>query len=123
MNATLTENLFEMDFKGPTLVLTPVADLREFDEQQIETGAAEVLKRFDDGTFRNVVVDFRLTDYFGSTALGFFVQLWGRVRRRGGHMAFCNLSGHEMEILTVAHLMGIWSVCPSREEALAAVAC
>jgi anti-anti-sigma factor len=68
-----------------------------------------------------VVLDFRKTDYYGSTALGFFVKLWKRVRDRDGRMAFCGVSDHEREILRVTHLDGMWPICSSREEAVQAV--
>jgi anti-anti-sigma factor len=115
------KDLFEMERAGATLILTPTADLRERDYPQIETGAAEVLRLLEQGAVRNVVLDFRQTDYYGSTALGFFAKLWKRVRAGGGDMAFCNVSEHEREILRVTKLDGLWPLCPSREEALRAV--
>jgi anti-anti-sigma factor len=75
----------------------------------------------DDPSIRNVVVDFGKTGYFGSTALGLFVQLWQRVRGRDGRIAFCNVSADEQDVLAVTRLGRVWPVYPSREEALAAV--
>ena len=77
---------------------------------------AEVLL---DGTrAKNVVLDFRRTDYYGSTALSFFVKIWKRVREVGGQMVFCNLSEHEREILAMTSLDALWPICHSRESAL-----
>jgi hypothetical protein len=36
-------------------------------------------------------------------------------------MAFCNLSEHEREVLTVTNLDRLWPVCGTRAEALASV--
>jgi anti-anti-sigma factor len=113
--------LFDVEIEGRTVIVTPVADLRETDFQAIESGAEEVLALLSGVPARNVVVDLRGTDYYGSTALGFFVRLWKRVRSRNGRMAFCNVSEHEREILRVMRLDGLWPVCSSRDEALAAV--
>ena len=66
-------------------------------------------------------LDFHKTDYYGSTALGFFVKLWKRVREYIERMAFCGVSDHEREILKVTNLEGLWPICPLREEALKAV--
>ena len=113
--------VFEFERMGQTLIVTPLTDLRELDFREIEAGASELLRLLGNDTIKNVVVDFHKTDYYGSTALGFFVKLWKRVRERGGRMAFCGVSDHEREILRITRLDGLWPICPSREEALQAV--
>jgi anti-anti-sigma factor len=113
--------VFDLEVEGETVVVTPTEDLRELEFAEIGVAAEEVLGLLDRGPARNVVVDFRRTDYYGSTALGVFLRLWKRVRSRGRRMAFCNVSAHEEEILRLANLDRLWPVCPSREEALAAV--
>jgi anti-anti-sigma factor len=113
--------IFDLEVEGETVIVTPTEDLRELDFAEIGAGAEEVLALLGRTPARNVVVDLRRTDYYGSTALGFFVRVWKRVRGRGGRMAWCNVSAHEEEILRLARLDRLWPVCPSREEALAAV--
>jgi anti-anti-sigma factor len=113
--------VFEVEQEGATLVVTPLTDLREFEYQGIEAGGAGALSLLEGGAVKNVVLDFRRTDYYGSTALGFFVKLWRRVSGRGGRMAFCNLSAHEREVLRVTRLDSLWPICGSREEALKVV--
>src|SRR5579885_1366092 len=109
---------FEVERAGDTLVVTPTADLRELDFQGVESGAQAVLRQIDDPAVKNVVLDFHRTDYFGSTALGFFVRLWKRVSGRGGRLAMCNLSAHERDILRMTSLDGLWLLCGTKEEAL-----
>jgi anti-anti-sigma factor len=106
---------------GQTLIVTPLTDLRELDFREIEAGASELLRLLGNDTIKNVVVDFHKTDYYGSTALGFFIKLWKRVRERHGRLAFCRVSDHEREVLRVTNLDGLWPVCSSREAAFAAV--
>ena len=108
--------LFEIESDGDTVIVTPSRDLREVDYDQIETGAREVLDLLRDNSARHVVMDFVRTDYYGSTALGFFVKLWKRVSGRGGKMAFCNLSDHEKEILETTRLASLWPICASRKD-------
>jgi stage II sporulation protein AA (anti-sigma F factor antagonist) len=108
---------FEFERDGETLIVTPVTDLRELEFPQIEAGAKEILSLLASSSVKNVIMDFYRTDYYGSTALGFFVKLWKRVRERGGRMVFCNLSPHEREILAVMRLDTLWPLCGSREEA------
>jgi anti-anti-sigma factor len=112
---------FELEQQGDILIVTPTANLCEVGFPQVETGAEEILDRLNDQSIRGVILDFGRTDYFGSTALGFFLRLWKRMQTSNRRMAFCNLSSHEREILDVTKLVDLWSLCGSREEALQAV--
>jgi anti-anti-sigma factor len=113
--------IFEIEGQGDTIIVVPVMDLRELDFQRIEAGGKEILDLLSGGGVRNVIVDFHRTDYYGSTALGFFVKLWKRIRGQDGRMAFCNVSEHEREILQVTMLDRLWPICPTRAEALRAI--
>jgi len=113
--------LFEVERAGLTLIVTPLHNLCELDWLQIDTGMGNVLELIAAGTVRNVVLDFHQTTYYGSTALGYFLKLWKRVREGKGRLAFCCLSGHERDILEVAGLDRLWPICASRAEALQAI--
>ena len=122
-NATLlvAEGIFETERQENTLIIVPAVDLRELDYQRIEAGARDILFLLNATSIKNVVMDFHKTDYYGSTALGFFLKLWKRVRSQKGRMAFCNVSDHEKEILQIMHLDRLWPICLSRFEALEVV--
>ena len=121
MNTPLS--LFEIECQGDTVIISPVIDLREFEYEQLVDEANEAFDYLEKTrNAKNLVVDFQKTDYFGSTALGFFLKLWKKVRDRKGQMAFCQLSDHEKEILTVTKLDSLWPICQSRDEALKLVA-
>lgn len=115
-------NLFALDCRDGTVIVTPTDDLSEFQFRELTEQANHAFKELeksDDN--RNVVLDFRNTDYFGSTALGIFVQLWSRVCRRGGRLAFCNLSERERLILHITQLDTQWPLCDTLDDALEAV--
>jgi anti-sigma B factor antagonist len=112
---------FEVQREGQTLILTPRTNLSELDSREIEAGAKDVLRLLGHGTVKNVVMDFHNTDYYGSTALGFFVKVMNRVRAGNGRLAFCGVSDHEKEILQATDLDELWPVYSSREEAIRAV--
>jgi anti-anti-sigma factor len=109
---------FQTERQDDTIIVTPVLDLNEFEFQRIEAGAGAILRLLEDTHLKNVVVDFHRVDYFGSTALGFFVKLWKSARKKDGHMALCNVSEHEKEILKGTMLDNLWTICASREDAM-----
>jgi anti-anti-sigma factor len=116
------KKVFEIEPIGETIVVIPQMDLHELDYQRIEAEAKEILDLLLSPSVKNIVLDFHKTDFYGSTALSFFVKLLKRVRSRNGHMAFCNVSDHEKEILKITKLDQSWPLCSSRSEALATVA-
>jgi anti-anti-sigma factor len=118
---TILRGIFDIELQDATLIVTPLVDLRELDFQRIEAGAREILDRLNRIGTKHVVLDFHKTDYYGSTALGFFVKLLKRIRSQHGRMAFCNVSNHEKEILQITRLDHLWPICSSRSEALEAV--
>lgn len=113
--------MFEVEQKDDTIIVMPIVDLQGLDYEGIEAGAKRILDLLNGTGTKNVVMDFHKTDYYGSTALSFFVKLWKRVRSQNGRMAFCNVSEHEKEILQITSLDRLWPICSSRVEALEAV--
>jgi anti-anti-sigma factor len=113
--------LFDVERDGDVLVIVPTTDLRESAYEALDAGAKGIFDLLAGGDIHGIVVDFYRTDYYGSTALGFFLRLWKRLSRRGGRMAFCNVSEHEREILAVTRLDTLWPTCINRAEALKAV--
>lgn len=112
---------FQIEQQDNTIVVKPLIDLGELEHDRIERDGKAVLDRLAATGVTNVVVDFDKTDYYGSAALGFFLRMWKRARMQGGHMAFCNVSPHERQILELTRLDTLWSICGSRDEALEAV--
>src|SRR5206468_31246 len=100
------------------IIVTPAADMGELDNERINAAMKVVLELVTNSTVKNLVMDFHRTNYYGSTALGFFVRLWKTISSRKGRMAFCNASEHEKEILKVTKLDSLWSICATREESL-----
>ena len=115
----MTTNLvFDFEQHGDTLFLIPNVDLRELEFDTLEAGSAQVFEQLESDAVRNVVIDFHKTDYYGSTALAFFVKFWKRIKSRGGKMVFCEVSTHEQEILELTNLTSLWPVCKSRQDAI-----
>ncbi len=118
--ATAT-GIFDVEQVDDIVIVVPTVDLQELDYYRIEEGARGIFVLLNGTVIKNVVLDFHKTDYYGSTALGFFVKLWKRVRMLDGRLAFCNVSAHEKEILEITHLDNLWPICSTRAEALATI--
>jgi anti-sigma B factor antagonist len=117
----MNSGIFEVEQIGSTMVVTPTEDLTEFEFDRIEASALQVLEKLENGNVQNLVVDLQRTKYYGSTALGFFVKLWKRVKTNGGQMVFCGVSDQEQEVLRATHLDQLWPQQTDREQALAAI--
>jgi len=113
--------LFTMERHGEILILSPNMNLSELELSSFDEETRAVVQHFEEYGFRSVIFDFTGTDYYGSTALGFFVKMWKRVRNADGQMAFCNVSDHEREVLKLTRLDSLWAICSSRNEAITTV--
>ncbi len=113
--------LLDLERCGNTLVVMPRTNLREGLYQEIEQEENLLGDLVVQHAIRNIVVDFAGTDFFGSSALGFLIHLRKLVHGRGGHMALCNVSAHETEILNVTRLDQFWPICATRSDALQAI--
>ena len=112
---------FEIVRDGDSLIVIPTIDLRETVFERLCDETTNILAAFDGTTTRHLIMDFHRTQEFGSTAIGYFVTLWKRIRERNGRMAFCNLTPYEKEILHVTRLDQLWPLCATREDALKVV--
>jgi len=115
---SIEHRLFHVEYQDKTLILSPRNNLSELELSCLDEAIRDVMEQLNECGFRNVVLDFADTDYYGSTALGFFIKLWKRVRSVGGNMVFCNVSVHEREVLELTRLEDLWTICTTRSEAL-----
>ena len=112
---------FDIEQSDGTVILTALTDLGEFDLEHVKRRFEETLERLSMWHIENVIVDLNQADYYGSSALGFFVSLWKLVARNGGQVVLCNVSKHGAEILRVTHLDRLWEVVGSKDDALLAI--
>lgn len=117
-NSARSNTVFELETIDNTVVLTPTENMGELNSEVIAKGLRAAQDQLKGTEFKNVVLDFERTDYFGSTVINEFIHLWKDVRTRDGQMALCGLSPHEKVILEATKLDSRWLICASRDEAL-----
>lgn len=104
---------------GDTLIVKARQDLREFDSNDIDSEGERIVQLLDDPGLRNVLIDLSGTDYYGSSALNWFLRLDKKTHAKNGQLVLVGLSEHEREILHVTKLDSRWTVCKTRADALA----
>ena len=110
-------SFFSLQPEGEILFLTPIRNLGDLDMMGVVESCQAIVDRFEASGCRHVVLDLGSIDYFGSTALGLFIQLWSKVSQRGGKMVVCDASSDEQNILRHTRLDTIWPIVPTRDDA------
>lgn len=121
MNPTAVE-MFELERRGSTVIITPTMDLGSLDFEQINENGEQVLRAVADPTVKSVVIDFGRINYFSSSAIAFFGRIWSVLHERRGKMALCNLNSDESNLIRITKLNTLWAIRPSLDEALSAAA-
>ena len=107
--------------EGNVLVVAPVGLLGELEYEECEADLEAVLKRCETPEIRDVVLDLAGVELFGSSAVGWFIELSHRLAPHGGRMVLCHVSQVGTEVLRASKLAGHWPVYDSRDQALAAL--
>ena len=107
-----------VEVENDTIVVTPKGNLGELDCELLTADMDGVLRILEQQRARNVVVDFRHTDFFGSDAIYLLLKIHRRVKENKGRMAFCGLSANQREVLSLMALDNMWPFCASQADAL-----
>lgn len=116
-----TPKYFDVEPRGDTLVLATVKNFDGLFEDHIEEECEALLDEVAQRHAKHAVIDLKSLDYFGSIMIQLLVIVWKRVHAGGGKLAICNVSDVGQQVLQAAKLDSIWTISPSREEALASV--
>lgn len=114
----MTSNKYlRLDQAGDALVVSPLFTFASFTEPDIGDEWQELQQRLESPNVKNVIVDLGEIPYFGSTMLEWMVQMWKRVKEKGGNLATCNASPIGLEVLSAARFDKLWGIHPSRDDA------
>lgn len=113
--------IFDVESNAETLIVAPNQNIGTLVESHIQQEWQEILGRIDEGQVKHVIFDLELIRYLGSAMIEAMLLIWKRIRGSGGRLAVCNASVIAKEVLELSNFLAIWSLCSSREEALAAV--
>jgi anti-anti-sigma factor len=103
---------------GETLIVSPLFTFAAFTEPDIANDWTAVQEQIETPDVKDVVVDLAQIPYFGSTLLEWMVQMWKRIKAKGGRFATCGASPIGREVLSAAHFDKLWGIFNTRDEAL-----
>ena len=114
-----SSHIFEVAVEGNSVLVTPKSCLTEFDFAQIELEGKRVVQWLQDRGESNILLDLSHSDYFGSSAVGFFMKLWKWARLKQGKMVVTNASPHALELIRLIQADKLWHLSADRAEGLA----
>jgi anti-anti-sigma factor len=92
------------------------------EEAMLDTISQEVLPAAQNASPPLVVIDLSQTEFFGSGFIEVLFRVWNRVQQKaGGKMCLCGLQPYCREVIEVTHLDKLWTLYPTRAEAVAAL--
>lgn len=109
--------VFTATINGPTLVLAVHGSVSGLGDDAALNELDRVIAEVNQGTVRNVLVDFGQSSYFGSLMLETLRRIWNEVHAHGGRMALCNVSPVGKEILQIAKFDQLWPIVETRTDA------
>jgi anti-anti-sigma factor len=112
------EKYIRTEQQGEALVVSPLMTFAAFAKTDIASEWNAVQGQIETPAVKHVVVDLGQIPYFGSTVLEWMVQMWKRIKAKGGKFATCNASPIGREVLCTAQFDKLWGLFNSRDEAL-----
>ena len=113
--------LFSVEQIGETLVIMPTIRRGLFRYAQLHAEANALRRKLDQTSIAGLILDLHALDYLGSEVIGAVVALARKVEDVGGRAVLCRAAPQLSEALTRMGLNRLWTLFPTREEALAAI--
>jgi anti-anti-sigma factor len=107
--------------EGNVLVVAPVGLIGELEYEECEADFDLVVKRCESPDVQSVVLDLGGVELFGSSAVGWFLEMSHHIAGRSGRMVLCHVSDVGKSVLRASKLVDHWPIYANRDEGLAAV--
>jgi anti-sigma B factor antagonist len=101
---------------GATVV--ELTDRRILDEVSINEIGEQLASMVARTASPKFVLDFSGVAHMSSSALGMLITLHKRIREKGGELRLCGIQPAIMEVFVITRLNEIFSICPTKEQAL-----
>jgi anti-sigma B factor antagonist len=103
-------------------VIAPGPEYEHLDDSEIETLKSTLFEAASQTDPPLVVLDLSRLRFFGSAFIEALFRTWTHVNSRpGGKLSLCGLNDYCREVVEITHLDRLWTVFPTRAEALQAL--
>jgi anti-sigma B factor antagonist len=113
------QHIHALQHDGVTVVELMHEEL--IDEEIIRQWGDELFGVAESPDCDRLVISFARARLLASAALGKLVTLQRRIQQKGGRLVFCELPDTVGDVLRACRLDTIFTICTSRDEALAAL--
>ena len=103
------------------MIVIPRSDVTGFQFMDVQQELPALLDVVQQPDVKHLVIDFSSADYFGSTVISIVNELRQAIAKKGGRTAVCNASEDMEAALRIMKLDRLWTMSPTREDALRAV--
>ncbi|MFH5806149.1 hypothetical protein [Alienimonas sp. DA493] len=114
--------IFPVETFGDTLIVLPKGDKAGFGEADFRVECTRVAAALRDPMYKNLVLDFTLTNYVGGNVIEELQRWVAQVREQGGRAVACEVSDDMRKGLEVSRRADDWEFFDTRDDALHAVA-
>ena len=101
-----------------TLILSAVSSINMLLDVEVREECDLLVEQLSHHSATNLVIDLGAVDHFGSVILELMVDLWKHIKTGTGKFVVCNVPAVGKQVLRVTNLDTLWTILPSREEAL-----
>ena len=109
---------FRVESSDDTLILSAVSSINMLLDEEVREECTLLIDQLSEHNATNVVIDLGAVDHFGSIILELMVILWKRTKTGKGKFVVCSVSAVGQQVLQTTKLDGLWTILPTREEAL-----
>ena len=109
---------FRVEPSDNTLILFAVSSINMLFEEEMCAECALLIDELSQHDATNLVIDLGAVNHFGSVMLELLVLLWKHIKTGTGKFVVCNVPAVGKQVLQTTRLDTLWTILPSREEAL-----
>ncbi len=109
---------FRVEASDNTLIFSAASSINMLFEEEVREECALLIDQLSQHNATNLVIDLGAVDHFGSVMLQLMVDLWQHIKTAKGKFVVCNVPVVGKQVLHTTKLGALWTILPSREEAL-----
>ncbi len=113
-----TPKYFRVEPSDNTLILSAASNINMLLDEEVREECSLLIDELSQHNAMNLVIDLGAVDDFGSIVLELMVVLWKHIKTGTGAFVVCNVSAVGKRVLHTTKLGTLWTILPSREEAL-----